>query len=29
MMIDRGVDGFDSMKKEETETFEIGFIERT
>ena len=27
MIIDRGVDGFDSIKTEEIETFEIGFVE--
>jgi hypothetical protein len=29
MMIDRGVDGFDSVTTEETDTREIGFMERT
>lgn len=29
MIIDRGVDGIDSAKTEETDTFEIGFVERT
>ena len=29
MIIDRGVDGFDSVKTEETETFDVGFVERS
>ena len=29
MIIDRGVDGTDSVKTEESDTFEIDFVERT